>query len=508
MSARHRLRSSLLVAFALGACTEPPLDEPPLDEPPPAASAATAPGAAPSRVRAADHPAAVPGKYLVRLADPALAAGEHDAIAAALARVAAEHHGVVLDVYDRVFAGGSLQLGRADAEALAADPRVAWVEAAVRATGNAAIQEAAPWGLDRIDQPGLPLNGLYGYPTPPATRPPVHVYVVDTGVDPHVDLAGRIGAGIDLVPSGGPGGPQPNASCHDHGTHVAAIAAGATWGVAKQAIVHPVRVLDCNLGSDSSIVTRGLDWVLANHQAPAVVNLSLSLPDVAVGAGAVRDATLAAMAAGITVVASAGNDGVDACHTYPAAIPGVIAVGASDRADRRWASSNHGPCVSVYAPGVDIPSALGTSSSGLKTGTSMAAPHVTGAAALYLGWYPDASPSELALALAVERSGPILDTRFLYGDLPPVPRGVRASAGTCRWETRFRWDHTPGATYYHLWSSRYASFSSETDLGTVVEPESIEFFAGLRYVKVAACNALGCGPRSAPVAAVYFNGCL
>ncbi len=490
------LVSASLVACGVGAESDHEASRP--------ASAAAVP-VGPPQVLGLDAPGAVAGKFLVRLASPGLAAAPRAEVGATLAALATDYDGEVLLVVDGRSPGGALRLDRAGAKAMASDPRVATIEAALEVRGDA-IQEAAPWGLDRIDQFERPLNGLYGYPAAPH---PVHVYVVDTGFTMHPEFTGRLGNGVDTNPPnpGGPPGPQPSADCRDHGTHVAGIVGGATFGVAKSAILHSVRVLNCEARGDSTYVLAGLQWIRDNFQAPAVVNMSLSIPVSSPGASLVEDLVEQLIEAGITVVASAGNDGVDACGFIPARTVEVLTVGAYDRDDRLWPSSNRGNCVDLYAPGVAIPSAV-VGGSAEKTGTSMAAPHVAGAAALYLGVYPTASRAEVATDLLLSTSGWLLNTSFLYGTPPPSPRNLRSYVGTCRWETRFVWDWAPGATSYQVWESPYADFRTASLVGTTWGRELTELFAGPRYVAVSACNHHGCGPRSSTATTKYLNGCL
>lgn len=302
----------------------------------------------------------------------------------------ARYGGEVERTYRAALHGYAAHMTESEARRLAADPAVAQVvqDTTVRAQGT---QLDPPWNLDRIDQAYPPLDGSYTYPD--SAGEGVHAYIIDTGVRiTHQDFGGRASYGYDAV-DGDTTAPDGNG----HGTHIAGIVGGTVHGVAKKATIVAVRVLDANGAGTTAGVLAGIDWVTANAVKPAVANLSLGG-----GASTVLDtAVRESIASGVTYSVAAGSSGTDASAFSPARVTEALTVGATDHNDSRSASSNYGPVVDLFAPGASITSDWGTNDTATNTvsGTSVAAPHVTGATALYLGEHPLASPAQVADAL-------------------------------------------------------------------------------------------------------------
>jgi subtilisin family serine protease/PKD repeat protein len=326
----------------------------------------------------------VPGQYIVVLQPDAYRDARE--VAQELSR---SYRGQMGRVFRHALRGFVAHMSEADARALAEDPRVKYVEedGEVRAVG---VQSGATWGLDRIDQADLPVDQTYTYTTAGAG---VNAYIIDTGIRiTHSEFDGRASHGYSSIVDG-----YGADDCNGHGTHVAGTVGGATWGVAKGVNLVAVRVLDCAGSGSYSGVIAGVDWVTQNHVKPAVANMSLG----GSASQSVDDAVTASIAAGVVYAIAAGNDNGDACLKSPARTPNALTVGSTTNTDARSSFSNYGACVDIFAPGSSITSAWYTSNIATNTisGTSMASPHVAGAAVLYLSTNPTATPDQVGSTL-------------------------------------------------------------------------------------------------------------
>jgi subtilisin family serine protease len=339
------------------------------------------------RVLAAGSPTAVKDSYIVTLKNDA----GFKASSAAGKDLVAEYGGTVKKTFGAALNGYTATLSATEARRLAADPAVASVEQnqTVRLTDT--TQSSAPWGLDRIDQTSLPLSTTYTYPDSAGSG--VTAYVIDTGVRiSHSQLSGRAVNGYDAVD-----GDTVAQDGNGHGTHVATTIAGSTYGVAKKAKIVAVRVLNNSGSGTTAGVIAGIDWVTANRSGPSVANMSLGG-----GVSSTLDAAVRrSIASGVTYAVAAGNSSTVATSSSPARVTEAITVGATTSTDAKASYSNYGTVLDLFAPGSSITAGWHTSDTATNTisGTSMATPHVAGAAAVYLANHTSATPAQVATAL-------------------------------------------------------------------------------------------------------------
>ena len=338
-------------------------------------------------VLAAGSPTAVKDSYIVTLKKTA----GLKAASGTGKDLVKRYGGTVRTTFGAALNGYSATLSAGEAKRLAADPAVASVEQNQTVRLADTTQSNAPWGLDRIDQSALPLSGTYTYPDSAGSG--VTAYVIDTGVRiTHQQISGRASYGYDAVD-----GDTTASDGNGHGTHVATTIAGSTYGVAKKAKVVAVRVLDNNGSGTTAGVIAGIDWVTANHSGPSVANLSLGG-----GASTALDTAVRnSISSGVTYAVAAGNSSANASSYSPARVTQAITVGATTSTDARASYSNYGSVLDLFAPGSSITAGWHTSDTATNTisGTSMATPHVAGAAAVYLAGHTSATPAAVASAL-------------------------------------------------------------------------------------------------------------
>ncbi len=336
--------------------------------------------AQPQPVLYQDSPTAIPGQYIV-----VFNKGTDNLTETSIASTVESMGGTIQFTYDTALEGFAATMPEEALKAIQQDPNIAFIEAD-QVVSIDDTQTNATWGLDRIDQRDLPLSTTYTYNQ---TGAGVTAYIIDTGIrQTHNQFGGRALHGYTAISDG-----NGSNDCNGHGTHVAGTVGGSTYGVAKQVTLYAVRVLNCSGSGSNSGVIAGVNWVTSHHTGsnPAVANMSLgggasSALDTAVN-NSIND--------GVTYAVAAGNSNANACNYSPARVAAAITVGSTTSSDARSSFSNYGTCLDIFAPGSSITSAWHTSNTATNTisGTSMASPHVAGAAALYLQTNPGASPS-------------------------------------------------------------------------------------------------------------------
>jgi subtilisin family serine protease len=397
-------------------------------------------------IQHAGDPKAVPGSYIVVLKDAAVPRATVPAKAAELAHA---YGGRVGHVYTNALGGFEVAMPEQAAGRLAADPLISYVEQNRTVTLAGTQTNPPSWGLDRIDRRNLPLNGWYDYAN---TGSNVRVYIIDTGIRfSHVDFGGRAVTGFDAVDGG-------NADdCNGHGTHVAGTVGGSTYGVAKGVTLVGVRVLDCSGVGTYAQVISGVDWVTGDHDPGelAVANMSLGGP----ASTALDTAVTNSIADGVTYAVAAGNSSASACGQSPAKVPNAITVGATDKTDARAWYSNSGTCLDMFAPGTAITSAWATSDTAKNTldGTSMASPHVAGAAALVLSNNPSFTPQQVRDKLVADAtSGVVTDPgigspNLLLDTMAWPTTLVAPAAGSSGNRSVAVFTQTDGTVHYDWW---------------------------------------------------------
>jgi subtilisin family serine protease len=436
----------------------------------------------------------IPGHYIVVFKNNVLN------VPAMASTIATQHQVTIEHTYTSAIKGVALPLSAVEADAMRADPNVAYVEQDQMVTLQS-TQTNAPWGLDRIDQRALPLNNTY---VSNADGTGVTAYIMDTGINySHVEFGGRAVPGADFVT------PSLNGNdCIGHGTGVASVIGGATYGVAKNVRLVSLRVADCSLVISSSRVLAAIDWIATHPSLPSVVNMSMQLTK----STAVTQAVTNSIATGVVYVVAAGNSADDACGYSPSSVPNAITVGAMDNADQFASFSSFGPCVHINAPGVNIPMAWLGSDTATHSGggTSFSTPHVAGVAALYLQANRTATPAQVRTALVSNATANVLSgvpantpNLLVYsgfisvGPVPPVANFTTSCpALTCSFDAGSS-TAQPAATYG--WTFGDATSGS----GKTVSHSYAA--AGTYTVTLTVTDANGTGSKARSVTVVVAN---
>jgi len=394
--------------------------------------------------------------------------------------------GNVKSTFARAIPGFVGTMSERQAIALSRDERVAYVEQDSYTTAEA-VQSSAVWGLDRIDQRNAPLDTRYTYATDASN---VHAYVIDSGIrTSHTAFGGRASSDFDLINDG-------NQDCLGHGTHVAGTIGSSTWGVAKNVRLHSVRVMGCSASGTVSELISGIDWVANNHISPAVANISITASG---NSNALNSSVNALVRAGVTVAVAAGNYGADACNYSPANAGNAITVGATGSTDLKPTFSNFGSCVDVWAPGIAITSTSNgdDTSSRVMNGTSMASPHVAGAAALYLASNPTASPATVAQNIvntattgAISNLDPASPNKMVYSWFGGTPPPAQAATVTIRKRANRRTEGVTNASFaFNAVNLVSPSFTLQPD--NTFTDSNVTAFGATNAVTVTEAQAFG-----------------
>ena len=458
-----------------------------------------------SEILDATHDDVIDGQYIVTLR-PNASSSDQEKILNSLGAG-------VLYMYSQAIKGFAAELSLSQVSALRQNPNVLTVEKD-RVLAITETQSDATWGLDRINQAALPLDGVYSYQ---ASGSDVTAYIIDTGVQAsHPEFGGRVQAGY---------GEYAQTDCYGHGTHVAGTVGSSTYGVAKSVQIVPVQVLGCNGSGWDSDVIAGMDWVVSHHLAgvKAVANISLG--------GGYSSAWNAAVQRvvddGIVVAVAAGNNNMNACSFSPSSAPAAITVGASTPDDYRADFSNYGSCLDIFAPGQLITSTVMGSSFATWSGTSMASPHVAGAAAILWSLHPEWTASEVSSSLiataipnAVQDAGSDSPTSLLcvsHGVASPSAPTINSVTGSAArltvaftapcseagtTITNYEYSTDNGST----WKAFSPATTSTPLVITVRSDTTSALVNGVTYqVRVRAVNSVGSGVASAAMSGVPFT---